>query len=94
MFVYILECKDQSFYTGVTNNIQRRLEEHESGLNPSCYTFSRRPLTLVYQQMFNAPEKAIQFEKQLKKWSRKKKLALIKGHYEELPLLSKKHFDQ
>ena len=40
-YVYILQCKDGSYYTGVTNNIERRLWEHESGYNAGCYTFGK-----------------------------------------------------
>ena len=84
--VYILLCSDKSYYTGVTNNLSRRLEEHQLGLNPSCYTFRKRPLTLVYQCDFHFIEQAIAFEKQIKGWSRKKKEALIAG---DINLLSK-----
>jgi putative endonuclease len=47
-FVYILKCNDDSFYTGVTNDIDRRLHEHHSGENISCYTYHKKPLTLVF----------------------------------------------
>ena len=51
-FVYILECKNGYLYTGVTNNIERRLIEHNEGLNKDCYTYKRRPVQLLYQQKF------------------------------------------
>ena len=51
-FVYILLCNDDSYYTGVTNDIDRRLQEHNHSDNDS-YTSKRRPLTLVYSQEFN-----------------------------------------
>lgn len=47
-YLYILKCADNTFYTGVTNNLERRLKEHESGVNKDCYTFNRRPLKLVF----------------------------------------------
>ncbi|MDZ7740550.1 MAG: GIY-YIG nuclease family protein [Bacteroidota bacterium] len=47
-YVYILQCSDNSFYTGITNNLERRLKQHQAGINPDCYTFTRRPLHLVY----------------------------------------------
>jgi len=77
LYVYILECSDMSFYIGVTNNIGRRFIEHLTGLHEDSYTFSRRPLKLVYCRQFNSPLKAIEFEKQLKRWTRAKKTALI-----------------
>jgi putative endonuclease len=79
IFVYILECSDDSFYVGVTNNVGRRFIEHISGLHEDSYTFSRRPLKLVYCKQFNSPMKAIEFEKQLKGWTKAKKIALIKN---------------
>ena len=77
MYVYILECIDDSFYIGVTNDVGRRFIEHQSGVHEHSYTFSRRPLKLVYCKQFRSPIKAIDYEKQLKGWSRAKKIALI-----------------
>lgn len=71
-YVYILELSNNFYYTGFTNNMERRLYEHETGFNRKCYTFSKRPLFLVYVETFNSIENAIQWEKQLKGWSRKK----------------------
>ncbi len=88
MYVYILECSDQSFYTGVTNDIDRRMEEHRQGDNPKAYTYSRRPFKLVYCEMFHVPLDAIDFEKQIKGWNRKKKMALIAGDFKEIVKLS------
>jgi len=48
LYVYILECSDTSFYIGVTNNLGRRFIEHATGIHESSYTFSRRPLKLVF----------------------------------------------
>ena len=91
-YVYILECSDQKLYVGVTNNLERRVAEHQSGENKSAFTFSRRPVKLVYHIEFYSIDDAILFEKQLKGWTRKKKLALINGEFEKLPALSKKNF--
>ncbi|GGZ43303.1 GIY-YIG nuclease family protein [Mesonia mobilis] len=87
-YVYILKCSDELYYVGVTNNISRRLEEHNEGLNPTCFTFKRRPLQLVFQQDFNDIKQAILFEKKIKKWSAKKKRALIDGDFDTLKILS------
>ena len=92
MYIYILKCSDRSYYTGVTNNLERRLIEHHTGLNPTCYTFYRRPLELVYHQGFISIVKSLEIEKQVKKWSRKKKEALINGEWDLLIELSKKKF--
>ncbi|MCP9199492.1 GIY-YIG nuclease family protein [Gramella sp. GC03-9] len=87
-FVYILECSDGLLYTGITNDPDRRLNEHNSGLDRESFTFKRRPVKIIFLQDFSDVEQAIYFEKKIKKWSSKKKLALAKGEYDFLPLLS------
>ncbi len=62
-WTYILECADGSYYVGMTNNMERRLEEHQSGIDPFAYTFSRRPVKLVFTEMSNSPEQAIDLER-------------------------------
>lgn len=88
-FVYMLQCSDNSIYTGITNNIGRRFEEHSTGLHNDAYTSTRLPVKLIWYELFNYILDAIAFEKQLKGWSRKKKLALAVGDYDELARLSK-----
>ncbi|MEO8239457.1 MAG: GIY-YIG nuclease family protein [Flavobacterium sp.] len=87
-YVYILKCSDNSYYTGMSNNIDRRLNEHNFGLNKECYTFNKRPLELVFCTDFNDVNQAILFEKQVKGWSRKKKEAIINDKWEDLEKLS------
>ncbi len=87
--VYILLCADGSYYTGMSGDIEKRLEEHYTGIYPSCYTYSRRPVTLKYIEIYQMVYDAISREKQIKRWSRKKKEALIEENYEELKRLSK-----
>jgi putative endonuclease len=65
-FVYILKCSDNSYYTGITNDIDRRIVEHDNGLDKKSYTFSRRPLSLVYSEVFQNPHEAIKMEKRIK----------------------------
>jgi putative endonuclease len=89
MYVYILKCSDNSYYVGVTNNIERRFLEHQSGTNINCFTYTRRPLELLFFEFFDSPVKAILFEKKLKGWSRAKKEALIENKWEKLHELSK-----
>ena len=83
-YVYMLHCADGSYYTGVTNNIERRFEEHNLGLDSKCYTFSRRPLVLKYAEFCTDINYTIAREKQIKRWSRRKKEALINERYDEL----------
>ena len=87
-YVYILKCSDNSYYTGITNNIDRRLNEHTCGLNKECYTFNKRPLDLVFCTEFNDVNQAIAFEKQVKGWSRKKKEALMNSDWDTLKILA------
>ena len=87
-FIYILKCSDNLLYTGFTNNIERRFNEHQQGLNKNCFTFKRRPLELIFHQVFNDVEQAIYFEKKIKKWSAKKKLALANDDFDMLEILS------
>lgn len=91
-FVYILKCNDGSYYTGVTNNVERRFAEHQSGENKKAYTYARRPVKLVFITDFSSIDFAIEKEKQIKSWSKKKKESLINGAFELLPELSKKKF--
>ena len=92
-YVYILKCNDGSFYTGVTNNIEKRVAEHNSDYSVTAYTFKRRPVQLVYSQQFNDIKQAIELEKQIKGWSRRKKEALINEDWEKLKLYSKNYTD-
>lgn len=90
-FVYILECNDTSYYTGVTNDLDRRLWEHNNDKKALCYTFKRRPVILRYSQRFQDITQAIEFEKQIKGWSRKKKEALFNEDWETIKRLAKSH---
>ena len=87
-YVYIVKCSDGYLYTGITNDISRRVTEHNAGTIKSAYTYSRRPVKLVFYQEFSDAEQAIVFEKKIKKWSRAKKEALITENYEALQILS------
>ncbi|MFH1670455.1 MAG: GIY-YIG nuclease family protein [Patescibacteria group bacterium] len=87
-YVYIVRCKDGSYYTGITNNVGLRINEHNKGIHPKSYTYSRRPVRFVYSSHFNDVWEAISWEKQIKRWSRKKKEALIYEEYEKLESLS------
>lgn len=83
-FVYMLECADGKYYVGVTNDVQRRFQEHQQGLHPTSFTFTRRPLKLIYHALFHDIWEAIHWEKQLKRWSAKKKRALTNGDVQTL----------
>ena len=88
-WVYILHCADRSYYTGHTDNLEKRLAEHTVGAIPTCYTYKRRPLDLVFSEELSTREQAIAVERQIKGWSRRKKEALIKGDWAEVSRLAR-----
>mgnify|MGYP005817565265 CR=1 FL=1 len=87
-YVYILKCADDSYYTGITNDVARRFEEHQRGNHKDCYTFKKRPVNMEFYQEFNDVLQAIFYEKKLKGWSRAKKKALIEGDFDRLRVLA------
>lgn len=90
-YIYILHCNDGSYYTGVTNNPERRVWEHNQGLTEDAYTKSRLPTKLEYFEEYLDVREAIMREKQIKGWVRKKKIALIKGNIGSLSRYSRSH---
>ena len=91
-YVYILKCSDETYYTGITSNLNGRVIEHQRGKHVDSYTYNRRPVSLVFYAEFTDPNHAIDTEKQIKKWSRIKKEALINNEFKTLVNLSKKKF--
>ncbi len=77
-FVYILECSDNTYYTGVTNDIGRRLLEHNKSKLGSKYTRARRPVVLKYRKKFMNRSNAQKEESRIKKLSRIEKKKIIK----------------
>lgn len=75
-FLYILQCQDGSFYTGVTNDLQRRLKMHNDG-RASRYTRSRRPVKLLYQEVYASRAQVLVREYAIKALSREKKEELV-----------------
>jgi len=76
-FVYILQCSDNTLYTGITTDLPRRLEEHNSSDKGAKYTKIRRPVTLVYDEVCQDRSSASKREYAIKHLSRKKKLELL-----------------
>jgi len=85
--VYILRCADDSLYVGHTDDIEKRLSEHELGIYDG-YTKLRRPVHMVYSEEYPSRDEAFHRERQIKSWSRAKKEALIRGDYRSLVHLS------
>lgn len=81
--VYILRCADGSLYTGHTDDLDERLRQHDLG-QVSGYTATRRPLSLVFTQDFSTRLEALEAERQIEGWKRRKKEALIQTDLETL----------
>lgn len=81
-FVYILKCADKSLYVGCTNNLSKRIKQHNTSKQGAHYTKIRRPVTLKYSEEFKTLRSARRREAEIKSWRREKKLALAKQHKE------------
>ena len=88
-WMYILRCADGSYYTGSTINLNRRLEQHQNG-GGANHTRRRLPVELVYVEVYDRIQTAFRREKQIQRWRREKKEALINGRTELLPELAEK----
>ena len=80
--VYILKCRDGTYYTGLTKDLEARVREHQEGVRPDSYIFTRRPVELVWHEEVESYQEAFQWEHQIKGWSQLKKVALIRGDIE------------
>ena len=87
-FVYMLRCGDGSYYTGHTDNLGSRMAAHDAG-EILGYSRDRRPVTLVYSERFSTRVEALGFERRIKRWSRRKKRALIRGDWDLLQRLAR-----
>jgi tRNA/rRNA methyltransferase len=89
---YLLRCADGRYYVGHTDNLERRVAQHQSGEVPG-FTQTRRPVELVWSEAFPTREEALAAEQQLKGWRREKKEALIRGDWARVSDLARKSFD-
>lgn len=80
-FVYVLECADKSYYTGCTNNLTKRLKEHNKSKLGAHYTKIRRPVKLLYKEEFTTLIEARRREAEIKKLPKAKKEVLVKGDF-------------
>ena len=91
-FVYMLKCADGSYYIGSAtgDDLAPRIAQHQTGAYPGSYTFTRRPVRLVWSDYFDRITDAIAVERKLKGWSRAKKEALVAGDWPRIERLSKR----
>lgn len=89
--LYILRCADSGYYVGLTRReVAERVSEHARGLDPTSYTFSRRPVVLAFSEHYDRIDEAVAAERRLKGWSRAKKEAYMRGDFEALSALAKR----
>ena len=88
-YTYILICSDNTYYTGSTKNIARRIEQHTKGVGAN-HTRKRLPVKLVYLELYDRIDVAFEREKQIQRWSSRKKQALINSDSNQLIAFSKK----
>ena len=77
-YTYIVKCSDGSLYTGWTNNLEKRIKDHNAGRGAN-YTNARRPVVLVYKEEFPTKQEAMKREWEIKRLSRKEKLSMIEN---------------
>ena len=82
--IYILKYSDGTYYTGLTKELDDRVQEHQIGAHPESYTYTRRPVELVWSEILESYPEAFRWERQIKGWSRAKKEALIRGDIERI----------
>lgn len=81
-YVYIVECSDGTFYTGWTNDLEKRISAHSKGIGAK-YTRGRGPVKLIYHEIFENKNDAMKREYEIKKLTKKAKLSLISNHQRE-----------
>ena len=86
-FVYILKCSDERLYIGSTIDLTKRMQEHQAGEGAN-FTKQRLPVELIYLEEFNRIDEAFKREKQIQRWSRDKKEALVEGNLGKLKELA------
>ena len=87
-WAYMLHCRGGYFYTGHTEDLEARIAQHKTGMLPG-FASDRRPVELVWSQEFPSRYEALAAERQIKGWSRSKKMALIQGDWLRISSLAK-----
>ena len=88
-YTYILQCADRSYYTGHTDDLEKRIAQHQTGTIRG-YTYERRPVELMWVQEFTTRDEALSAEVRVKNWSRAKKEAYMRGDFELLSALARR----
>ena len=88
-YIYILKCQDNSYYTGHTENLELRISQHQTGFYDG-YTSTRLPVQLIYAEAFSSRIEALEAERKIKTWNKKKKETLAFQGWEGIISLRKK----
>ncbi len=88
-WAYMLHCRGGAYYVGHTDNLENRVAQHANG-SIGGFTNERLPVVLVWSEVFSSRAEALEMERRIKGWSRAKKMALIRGDWDEIGRLSKK----
>ena len=88
-WIYILRCADESLYVGATTDLPSRIADHRAGKG-GAYTSRRRPVVLAYSEECADIRAAVARERQIKRWTRQKKQALIHGDFDSLSKLARR----
>jgi putative endonuclease len=87
-WVYMLHCNGGRIYVGQTDDLERRIYQHEHGIIPG-FSADHRPIKLIWSDAFETRDAAREFESKLKGWSKAKKLALVRGDWAEISRLAR-----
>jgi predicted GIY-YIG superfamily endonuclease len=88
-WTYMLRCSDDRYYTGHTEDLDVRMAQHQRGYFKTCWTYTRRPVELVWCEAFPTREEALTAERMVGGWSRAKKEALIRGDWERISFFAR-----
>ncbi len=88
-YAYMLECADGTIYTGHSEDLDVRLWQHQTGYFRTCYTFRRRPVSVLWSDYFATRVEALEAERRIKGWTNAKKRALAAGDWALVSLLSR-----
>jgi predicted GIY-YIG superfamily endonuclease len=87
-WTYLLRCSDGRYYTGHTEDLDVRLAQHQQGFFPNCWTYTRRPVELVWSEAFPTRDEALVAERMVGGWSRAKKQSLVRGAWGRVSVLA------
>ena len=92
-YTYMFDCTDGTIYTGHTEDLDVRLWQHQNGYFSNCYTWKRRPVSVLWSDYFSTRYEALEAERRIKGWTSAKKRALAAGDWARLSMLARNRTD-